>query len=145
MKDLLLAIKARLQSEIASVNDRDVYVTESLHLVRRAGSYPALGLKDAGTSYALETSINETDTLTVKIGVYVRLMKQEAGIIGDAATNQPGVLDLASEVKAALKDNTLGDLVESAIPVSVSESSTLATDNLTIQMVSVTMKYTRYE
>ena len=144
MKTLLLAIKAELQSKVTAVLDRDVYITEDLHLIPKAGGYPALGIKDGGTDFALESSINETDTLTVTIAVYVRLIKDEAGIIGDSATNQPGVLDLASEVIAALKDNTLGGVVDLALPVSVGESVTLATDNLQVQMAPVTMRFERY-
>jgi len=143
MKTLLLAIKAELQSKVTAVLARDVYITEDIHLIRNAGGNHALGIKDGGTDFALETSINETDTLTVTIAVYVRLIKDEAGIIGDSATNQPGVLDLASEVIAALKDNTLGGVVDLALPVSVGESVTLATDKLAVQMAPVTMRFER--
>jgi len=144
VKDLLLAIKAELQSTVTAVLARDVYITEDIHLIRNAGGYPALALKDGGTDFALESSINETDTLTVTIAVYVKLLKDEAGIIGDSAANQPGVLDLAGEVIAALRDNTLGGVVDLALPVSVGESVTLAIDNLAVQMAPVTMRFERY-
>lgn len=143
MEELLAAIKPALQDGMASIKSRDVFITEDIRLIRSTGGYPAIGIKDGATLITTLASDQEELEQTVTLACYVQLFKPEAGIMGDI--NQKGVLRLAKDIKGLLKNNPLGGLVESALPVSIGPSELLTTENLAITMVTVTMRYTRYD
>ncbi|MDO9069324.1 MAG: hypothetical protein Q7W05_12805 [Deltaproteobacteria bacterium] len=143
MKDLLAAIKAALQEGLPAIKNRDIYITEDIRLIRSTGGYPAIGIKDGNTNITTLASDQEELEMTVTLAAYVQLFKPEAGIMGD--NSQKGVLEVAKDIKALLKNNNLGGLVESALPVSIGASELLSTETLAITMVTVTMRYTRYD
>lgn len=143
MKALLAAIKPALQEGLPAIKNRDIYITEDIRLIRSTGGYPAIGIKDGFTNFTTLASDQEELEMTVTLAAYVQLFKPEAGIMGD--NSQKGVLEVAKDIKDLLKNNDLGGLVESALPVSIGASELLTDGNLVIMMAPVTMKYTRYD
>ncbi|MBU0945510.1 MAG: hypothetical protein KJ804_09090 [Proteobacteria bacterium] len=143
MKELILASKTDLQAALSYIKDRDIYVTEDIRLIRNSGGYPAIGIKDGATGFATLSSDQDEESLSITFAVYVQLFKPEAGVMGDG--NKKGVLDVATDVIATLRNNDLGGLVESALPSSQGGSEILGNDNLAILMVPVTMQYTRFD
>jgi len=143
MKALLNNVQPKLQTDLTYVRDSDVFVTEDERLIPEAVKFPAVGLKDGEVIYTIETGDQETDELFVKAIAYVQLEKPEASIMGDSATGKKGVLDVISDIKASLNDETFSGAYEAAIPVSESESELLADEETAIQMKSITMKYVR--
>lgn len=141
MKELLTNAKTKLRT-LAWVKDRDVFVTEDIRMVRNFGDYPAIGLKDGGSVPKVETSDQTEWSLTVTAVCYVKLHKPEAAIMGDASTGEPGLLDMADDVIAALY-NTFGGTYDTVTPVSIGESEALLDENQIIQMLPVTLRYTR--
>lgn len=144
MLDLIKAAKAALQasSTLNYARDNDIFITPDIHFIRAAGEYPAIGLKDDGTGFAFMTSYQEEDTLGLVVAVYARLFKPEQSIIG-GVSGQPGVLEMAKDVVNTLKHNTLGGLVETALPVKIGSSQILATSKLSIQMLPIYLTYTK--
>ena len=144
MKELLKAAKAKLQADISYVKDRDVYVTENIRLVRASGDYPALGLKDGGTSFKVESGDQTGEILTVQFCCYVKLYKLESAIMGDDSANEKGLLDMAKAVIVAM-DSTFDGIVDLSEPVTISGSDTLITERKKgLQYLTVTMRYTRW-
>lgn len=143
MKALLTAIKSKLQAEISYVKDRDVYVTEDLRLVRSSGGYPALALKDDGISFLVEAGDQVGETLTVKIGCYVKLHKPEAAVMGDDPAGEKGLLDIAGDVITST-DSTLGGIVDLSEPVGINGSEMLFDERKGLQFLPVTMRYSRW-
>lgn len=144
MKALISAAKTALQTALTTVRSSDVYVTEDLGLIRASGGYPAVGIKDGGTDFATEAGNQRGDTLTLKVGIYVKLHKPEAAIMGDDSASEPGLLDLALAVIGAL-DSTLGGAVDLAEPVSVSESRLMFDETRSLQTLDVTMRFYRWQ
>ena len=144
MLDLINATKAALQASatIDYVRDNDIFITPDIRFVRASGEYPAIGIKDNGTGFGYYASNQQDDTLGLVVVVYARLLKPEQAIIG-GVTGQPGVLEMAKDVVTVLRDNKLGDLVETALPTDAGASQLLATSKLSIQMLAVNFKYTR--
>jgi hypothetical protein len=120
----------------------DIYITEDIRLIRKSGSYPAIGIKDGGIQFASLAGDQDEDTLTVTIAVYVSMQKQEAMVIG--AAGQKGVLDIAVDVLALLKDHTFSGTYDTAIPVTQGESEILIEDGKAIMLVPVIMQFTRF-
>lgn len=143
MKALLTAGKTKLRADISYVRDRDVYVTEDLRLVRASGDYPALGMKDGGLSFKVESGDQVGETLTVRIGCYVKLHKPESAIMGDDSASEPGLLDIARDVVAAM-DSTFGGMMDLCEPVEIGESEILLDERKGLQFLAVTMRYTRW-
>ncbi len=145
MKSLLTAIKSQLQSDLTYVRDADIFITEDERLVPEAVKFPAIGLKDGAVEYTIETQVQETDELFVKLIAYVELRKPEASIMGDSSTGQKGVLDIVADIVASLTHNTLSGQADVAEPVSETESELLADEKTAIQMKSITMRYLRFK
>lgn len=143
MKAEIDAIKAVLQAGLSFVKKRDIYVTEDVHLIRATGGYPAIGIKDGTTTFDIEAGDQEEVVQTVTLAAYVQLFKPEAGIMGDGI--QKGVLDLAMDIVGLLRNNDLGGLAVSALPVSIGASELLTDGSLVIMMAPVVMQYTRYD
>ncbi len=144
MKSLLKAIQTQLKTSIGYVRNGDIYVTEDIRLVRDSGGYPAIGLKDNGTGFGFLSGDDQEDSLGVVIAVYVKLLKQSAGIMGDASSSNKGLLEIAADVVADLKDNKLGNIVDMALPKNIGASELLVTENLWVQMIPIQIQYTRY-
>jgi hypothetical protein len=143
MKAELLASKTALQTALAYVKNRDIYITEDIRLIRSTGEYPAIGIKDGSTSFATLAGDQDDENFSITFAVYVQLFKPEAGVMGSGV--KKGVLDIAKDVIDTLRNNDLGDLVESALPSAQGESQIINDDNLAILMVPVTMQYTRFD
>ena len=141
MKELILAIQSVLQEKMPFVKPHDVYVTEDVHLIRNAGGYPAIGIKDGSQSFTSLAGDQEDETLSVTIAVYVQLLKQEAGIMGDAG--RKGVLDMSQSVVDALRDTTFDGLMSQATPITVGASEFLADETLALVMKTISMQYVR--
>ncbi len=145
MKDLITDIKAALQTSLTYVRDSDVFVTEHEIMLPPAVRFPAVGIKDGPITYRVATKSQENDTLLVKVIAYVQLQKPEAAIMGDAAAEQKGVLDVMADIRDALKNNLLSGLADSAWPEAETESEVLVGDETqAIQMKILTMRYERY-
>ena len=145
MKDLIRASKIALQNELGYVRSRDIYVTEDIRLIRNAGDYPAIGIKDGRTDFATLASDQGEEAMHITFVAYVQLYKPESGIMGEVSTDQKGVLDVAQDIIATLRNNDLNYLVASALPVTQAESEILSDGHRAIIMVPVTMKYTRFD
>ncbi len=143
MKALLNAAKSKLRTDIAYVKDRDVYVTEDLRMVRASGDYPAIGLKDGGTSFMVESGDQVGETLSVQIGCYVKLYKAEAAVMGDDSAGENGLLEIAADIKTVM-DGTFNGTVDLAEPVGISASEILFDERKGLQFLYVTMRYTRW-
>jgi len=143
MKSLIIATRTSLRAGIAYVKDRDVFVTEDLRLVRNMGTYPAIGIKDGGITFGAEAGTQDDESLQLSFSLQVKLEKQEAAIMGDTSTSSVGVLDMAADLIALLRDKPPAGF-DLALPVSIGESEILDTDKLQIVMLPVTMKFERY-
>lgn len=141
MKALILAVQSALRDALPYIKTRDIYVTEDIHLIRNAGGYPAIAIKDGGRDITPLAGDQDEEILSLTLAVSVQLLKPEAGIMGDNAN--PGALEIADDCINILRDNTLGGIVDTAAPVSVAPSELLLTDNLALVMVAVTMRYER--
>lgn len=143
MQVLIESTRSTIRSGIGYVKDRDVFVTEDIRLVRNAGGYPAIGIKDGGVQFGADAGESGDETLTLTFSLQVKLAKSEASIMGDTSTNSVGVLAFAKDIIELLKDSPPGD-IDTALPVSIGESEILETDNLQIVMLPVTMKFERF-
>lgn len=144
MDALITAALAKLKTDITYVRDVDIYVTEDLELIRMAGGYPAIALKDGGTTLATETANQGEDVLTLKAGIYTKLHKPGAAIMGDASAGEKGLLVMAKEVLVAL-DSTFSGVADLSEQVSIGESRALPIDETrALQMIDVTLRYSRW-
>lgn len=143
MKAEILASKTALQTALTYIKSRDIYVTEDIRLIRSQGSYPAIGIKDGATGFSTLSGDQDDANFSITFAIYVQLFKPEAGVMGDGF--KKGVLDIASDLIATLRNNDLGELVESALPSSQGASEIINDDNLALLMVPVTMQYTRFD
>ena len=147
MKDLLTAIKSRLQADLTYIRNSDIYVTEDERMLRDAMKSPAIGIKDGAVEYeVLGRDEDQQSKLYVKIIAYVDLQKPGAAIMGDTSAGKKGVLDIIIDCITSLKFNKLGGIVNRAVPVAESESEFIGDEEakIAIQMKSVTMLYERY-
>lgn len=142
MKQLLRACQQALRSGLAYIRPTDIYITEDVRLIRRAGSYPAIGLKDGGIKYGEETSAQDDQTYGLTAAVYVLLTRQEAALMG--AVDQKGALDVAAEATAILRPATFGrfDVVR---VLSQGESEILVSDGQAILLLLVRLEYDIYD
>lgn len=147
MKVILTALKTALQAAqtLSYVRDSDVFITEHEIFLPPQLRFPAIGIKDGPITYKVATQDQENDTLLVNVIAYVQLQKPEASIMGDTTASQKGVLDVLADVRTLLKNNRLGNVVDSAWPESEKESEVLVGDEQqAIQMKILTMRYERY-
>ncbi len=144
MKAKIAAIKLLLQAaNISGIIKRDIYVTEDIRLIRSAGGYPAIGIKDGRSNFGVEADDQDEVEQTITLAAYVQLLKPEAGIMGDGL--KAGVLDVAAAIRALLRNNTLGGLADTARPISQGESELLTDGTLVITMVPVVMRYEKFD
>lgn len=142
MKALLIAAKNKLQIDIDYIKNRDVYVTENIRIIRESGGYPAIGLKDGSTGFVVESGDQIEKSLTIQAVCYVKLYKPEAALMGDYSTDEKGLLDIADNVIAAL-DTTFDGAFDTVTPVSIGESELLIDEGQAIQMLPITLRYTK--
>jgi hypothetical protein len=106
MKALLTAIKTQLQSDLTYVRASDIFVTEDESLIPETVKSQAVGLKDGPVIRKELAGRMMEYNMTVKIVLYVQLLRPEAAIIGDGT--QKGILDMEADVHTALDENLLG-------------------------------------
>ena len=145
MKALLATMKTTLQG-LSCVREQDVYITASFELIPNGVRMPAVALKD-GPIVRTELSGGMWErTLTVRIGLFAQVLKSEASIMGDAVSNQKGLLDLARDVHGLLDENLLSIAgMQAAFSPSETESETVGNETEMLQRKIVTYTYTQQE
>lgn len=147
MKELLAAVKQALQTGLAArLRPQDVYITPALELIPNGVKAPAVGIKDGPVRRSeLASGMLDVD-LTVEVALFAQVLKPESSVMGDPATGQPGVLDLAAEVHAILDENTLGiaGMLDAFSP-SESGSETVGTEAEMFQRKIITYRYLKQE
>jgi len=146
MRELLAAVKTQLQTGLDYVRDRDVNVVPSEGFIPAGVRFPCVGLKDGGlTRTELAGGMWEV-VLTVKLVVYVQLLKEEASIMGDSAAGRKGVLEIAEDIHAALDENLLGinGMIEAFSP-NEGESELFGDDSELLQRKVITYQYVKQE
>ena len=145
MKSLLTAIKARLQSDLTYVRDRDIFVTEDEIVLPPATKFPAVGLKDGPVEWSIMSSgPSKQQAMSVMVIAYAGIVKPEASIMGDTATGKKGVLEIIDDVRASLDENTLSDEVSNAEVISESAREILLDEEESIQKKTITFRYERW-
>ena len=102
MKALLTAIKTALQTDIAYVRDRDVFVTEDEMILPAAVKFPAIGLKDGSVARKLADKSEVDEDMQVRISSYSQVFKPEESVMGTK-----GVLQMAADIISSLDENNL--------------------------------------
>ena len=142
MKQLLTDCRQTIRTGLTYIRPTDVYITEDVRLIHRAGSYPAIGLKDGGINFGQEASDQGDQTYGATVAVYVQLTRQEAAIMG--AVDQKGALEVAADVVSLLKAATFGRF-DAVRVISQSESEILVADGQAIVMLLVRFEFDIYE
>lgn len=151
--DLLLAVQARLQSQITYIRKGDIFITPD-HLILPPGVvFPCIGIKDGVMEYIQETlPENDDRTFMVRIAAYQNL----TGPLGELVVGKAGhdkfvgVVTLVESIAAALKDyrdidGDGTDEMEVALPQASPESQLIETEKFpSIIMRTVDIKYTKY-
>jgi hypothetical protein len=107
MKALLTAIQTQLRTDLTYVRDKDVFISKDEALVPDAAKSPFVGLKDGAISRTRRPGGALEIEMTVRVVIWVKLQKDQAGIIGDSSASKKGVLDIADDIYSALNDNLL--------------------------------------
>lgn len=109
MKELLNAIKARLQDQITYIRSGDIYITPHENFIPSHVRFPCIGIKDGDISRSQGIGGSIEYTMDVSIIVYVQLTKNaEASVMGDIYTDTRGVLDISLDIHEAMYDVLLG-------------------------------------
>lgn len=102
MKALLLAVQDRLQSQVDYVRAADIYITPNLDIIPTAAGRPCIGIHDGPVTREELAGDVIASSMIVDLVIYVRILKNEASVVGDAATSAKGVLDIEADIDAAL-------------------------------------------
>ena len=108
MKALLLAIQVKLRAGLSYIRDGDIYIAPHENYIPNTVRPPCVGIKDGRIVRHELPSGMWGVTLQVILAIYVMLAKEEATIVGDAASGQKGILEIAGDIHAALDENLLG-------------------------------------
>lgn len=107
MKTILLAIQEKLRSDLSYIRDGDIYISPHENYIPGSVRPPCIGIKDGRiVRKELASGMMET-TAQVILAIYVMLAKEEAGIVGDEASGQKGILEIAADIHTALDENLL--------------------------------------
>ncbi len=144
MKELLSAIKTKLQTDIDYVRSKDFYITESEELIPSSVKFPAIGIKDGPIDRKELAGGMIEIKLQVRIIVLVQLQKHEAAIMGDASTGKKGVLEMAQDIHDSLDEDLLNiaGMIEAFSPAET-ESETTGDEELVLQRKIITYEYTK--
>jgi len=107
MKELLTAIKTQLRQDLSYVRASDVFITEDENLIPEAVKFPAIGIKDGAIVRRDLAGGMWEITLNVNVVIWVKLLKDEATIMGDDATGKKGVLEIEDDIHESLDENLL--------------------------------------
>jgi hypothetical protein len=146
MKALLNAMKTALQQGLTYVRADDVFITSALEFLPDGMMPPGIGLKD-GTIVRRELISGMLEiTLQVQIGVFVQVFKDEASLMGDAASHQKGLLEIVPDLHAILDENMLGIFgMQAAFSPSESGSEPVGNDTDLFQRKIITYEYVKEE
>ena len=146
MKELLLAIQAQLRTDLTYVRSGDIYITPHLNYIPSHVRAPCIGIKDGGITRREELFGMWELTMAISIVVYVQLLKDEASIIGDAAADQKGVLDIIDDINASLDENLLDiDGMQAAYSPSEGASEMFGNEEAGLQSKVINFEYIKEE
>ncbi len=139
MKDLLNAIKLQLQTDLAYVRNRDVYVTEDEILIPNYVKFPAVALKDGTTARKLADKSEIDEDMRVRVSSYSQIFKPQESVMGTE-----GVLQMISDIVDSLDENNLGLAgMYHALAISIEASETFGDEQEMIQKKTVVFQYQR--
>jgi hypothetical protein len=144
LKDLLTAIQTQLRTDLTYIRDSDIYIAPHENYIPGQVRPPCVGIKDGAiVRKELVSSMLEV-TLNVTIVIMVQLAKDEASIIGDAATGKKGVLEIADDIHTALDENLLDiDNMQEAYSPSEEASVLFGDEKEALQRKLITYQYIR--
>jgi hypothetical protein len=140
MLELIKAARTQIRSQIAYVQDANVFVAENLIMIPDGLNFPAIGIKDGDVDHSVAFQDGEEQVLNLTVAVYVQNMKPEENIIGEH-----GVLAMIDDIITALNDNDL-DIpgITLAVAKKQAGSKTLFNDRAEmVQMKTVSFRYER--
>ncbi len=141
MKDLLTAIKQKLQTELGYVRDADIFITEDEMLLPEAVKFPAVAIKDGRVTRTLDDKTTIGIDARVRVSAYAQVLKVEQSVMGDR-----GVLQMTADIIAALEENNLGlDGVYHAFATSIEASRLFGDRQEMIQKQTVELQYLRFK
>lgn len=147
MKELLAAIKSKIQTDLIYVRDSDVFITENENLIPDSVRFPAVGIKDGPISRKELAGGMMEYTMTVKVIPYVQLTKPAAAVMGDTSTGSKGILDMEDDIHSSLDENLLNiSGMQSAVSATISpESETFGDETEVIQRKVISYTYIKEE
>ena len=142
MRELLLAIQTQLRTDLTYIRDKDIYIAPHINYIPASARPPCIGIKDGKVTREELASSMWTVTLPVTLSVFVQLAKDEANIIGDASSEQKGVLEITEDILESLDENLL-DIVgmEAAVSLEDNESEIFGDDKESLQRKIITFEY----
>lgn len=150
MKDLLIAIKARLQDDatLNYVRDHDIYITEDEMLIPATVRFPAIAIKDGDSPYDWETNRSYIRHDHVRITAYQSILKPEITIIGSA--NFTGLLDIIADIftsltnyRALILSANGGPAIDSVFPINEEASLAWIDETWEMQRKTIIFEYKR--
>lgn len=147
MKTLVLAVQSQIQASLAYVRDGDVYITPNLNLIPVDVRFPCVGIKDGPVQRVALAGSMVSVTRTVRLAACVEILKDEASLIGDAATGDKGALEIVDDLHAALDEELLGltGCISARFDPQEPESEIYSTDQSMIVKKRVNYHYTYEE
>jgi hypothetical protein len=143
MKELVLAVKSRLQtdSNLSYVRDTDIWITEDESILPVHTKFPAIAIKDGAVRNEQMLTGNYLQHAQVRITVYQQVLKSEESIVGTH-----GVLDMAADVITSLIDNSLSLTgIQNVFPVAEDASQLFGDEEEMIQRKTIIMDYKRHK
>lgn len=107
MKALLQAVQTQLRADLTYIRDGDIFITPHENYIPRNVRPPCVGVKDGRIARMELPSGMWAVKAQVVLAVYVMLAKDEASVIGDAASGRKGILEIADDIHASLDENLL--------------------------------------
>lgn len=146
MKDLLAAIKTKLQTGLTYIRDRDINIVPHTNYIPNAIKTYGIGIKDGKITRKEQAGGMIEITLEVKLAVYVQLAKDEASIMGDTSTSKKGLLEVSDDIHSSLDENMLSITgMQEAFSPSETESELFGDDRETLQRKIITYRYVKEE
>ena len=104
MDILLKAIQQELRTGLATVRDRDIYITPHLGFVPPGVKQPCVGIKDGKVTHRYGMAESKGYTLVVHFAILIDPKKKESSIVGEG----DGILALQKKCVDLLEFNNLG-------------------------------------
>jgi hypothetical protein len=146
MKELLEKIQGQMRSDLSYIRPKNIYITPHVNFIPANVRPPCIGIKDGAiTRTELPGEMWEV-TMHVTLAVYVQLRKDEASIMGDQATANKGVLEIAEDIHESLDENLVGiSGMQSAFSPSETESEMFGDETDALQRKLITYEYVKEE